>query len=205
MNQHPNYYFRNKGEKSVLNNCSSLLTKVTVYTIMAEIWKPSNKDLLLFLPSIASLHHPLAWTYLQLFHFQSNHELQFLFQHHLSLQISVSHRSLQELPLQPNKCCHLLRKNGIQWDGRGQNKDNAKEKPNWPHRIVRVCNRVHLILIGFDKIYDDKVRKTKKLSHHIYFSKEKVSYEPLSPSQHSCLVGLTKWTNDTVVKRLSFL
>ena len=54
-----------------------------------------------------------------------------------------------------------------------------------------VCNRVHLILIGFDKIYDDKVRKTMKLSHHIHSSKEKVSYEPLSPGQHSCLVGLT--------------
>ena len=127
MNQHLNYYFRNKEEKSVLNNCrSSFLTKVTVYAIMVEIWKPSIKDLLLFLPSIASLHHPLAWTYLQLFHFQSNHVLQFLFQHHLSLQVAVSHRSLQELPLQPSKCCHLLRKNGIQWDGRGQNKDNAR-------------------------------------------------------------------------------
>ena len=34
-----------------------------------------------------------------------------------------------------------------------------------------VCNRVHMTPIGFDKIYDDKVRKTMKLNHQIHSSK----------------------------------
>ena len=136
----------------MLNNCSSFLTKVTVYTIMAEIWKPSNKDLLLFLPSIASLHHPLAWTtpsYFTsnptmccnfysniIFHFKSQCLIEVYKSCLCSLVVQFSKHQKKK---KTSKCCHLLRKNGIQWDGRGQNKDNAKEKSNWPRRLVSVC------------------------------------------------------------------
>lgn len=64
-------------------------------------WKHHITWIYFFLLSTACLHPPLAWTCWASSHFQSNHVLLSLFQPCLSIQISVSHRSSQMLPLQP--------------------------------------------------------------------------------------------------------
>ena len=135
----------------MLNNCSSFLTKLTVYTIMAEIWKPSNKDFSFFLPLHLStlLYHELTSSYFTsnptmccnfysnvIFYFKSQCLMEVYKSCLCSLVVQFSNHQKKN---KASKCCHLLRKNGIQWDGRGQNKDNAKEKSNWPRRLVSVC------------------------------------------------------------------